>query len=188
MIVFRLDATAGLFATRSARPLVNTESDAACRSRDALHDRFSGGQNALTKPPDDCQSIAGQGQCRPGGEDHAFHVVIATAKSERTDSCDDQATDDTRHQKHCEQRPSDPSPVEDRKESADRDDASPDEIAHQFSGQTCSRARRPQNGRSPLIVQRRITRLYRASSKPAARCSVQRLSHTMNWRGLQVWV
>ena len=121
-------------------------------------------------------------------EDHAFHVVIAIAKSERTDSCDDQATDDTRHQKHCGERPSDPSLVEDRKESADRDDASPDEIAHQFSGRRAHAARRPQNGRSPLIVQRRITRLYRASSKPAARCSVQRLSHTMNWRGLQVWV
>jgi hypothetical protein len=149
-----------------------------------LHDRFSGGENALTKPPDDCQCIAGQGQCRGS----RLPCSDRTAKSERTDSCDDQATNDTRHQKHCEQRPSDPSPVEDRKESADCDDASPDEIAHQFSGRRAHAARRPQNGRSPLIVQRRITRLYRASSKPAARCSVQRLSHTMNWRGLQAWV
>ena len=40
-----------------------------------------------------------------------------------------------------------------------------------------------QNGRSPLIVQRRITRTWFASSKPVARCKVQRLSHTMHWRG-----
>jgi hypothetical protein len=35
------------------------------------------------------------------------------------------------------------------------------------------------------MVQRRITRFRRASSKPVARRSVQRLSHTMHWRGAQ---
>jgi hypothetical protein len=45
-----------------------------------------------------------------------------------------------------------------------------------------------QNGRSPLIVQRRITRTWCASSKPVARCRVQRLSHTMHSRGLHTWV
>ena len=35
------------------------------------------------------------------------------------------------------------------------------------------------------MVQRRITRFKRASSKPVARCSVQRLSQTMHSRGLQ---
>jgi hypothetical protein len=34
-------------------------------------------------------------------------------------------------QKHCEHTPSDPSPIEDRKQSADRDDACPDDIARQ---------------------------------------------------------
>src|SRR5215469_1693583 len=44
--------------------------------------------------------------------------------------------------------------------------------------------RRLQIGLSPRMVQRRITRLWRASSNPVARCSVQRLSHTMHSRGL----
>ena len=43
----------------------------------------------------------------------------------------------------------------------------------------------PQNGLSPTIVQRRITRISLASSKPVARCSVQRLSQTRHWRGAQ---
>ena len=41
-------------------------------------------------------------------------------------------------------------------------------------------------GLSPTIVQRRITRMYFASSNPVARCSVQRLSHTMHSRGAQM--
>jgi hypothetical protein len=40
----------------------------------------------------------------------------------------------------------------------------------------------------PLIVQRRITRTWFASSNPVARWSVQRLSHTMHWRGLHTCV
>ncbi len=39
---------------------------------------------------------------------------------------------------------------------------------------------------APTVVQRRITRLKRASSKPVARCSVQRLSHTIHCRGAHV--
>jgi 2-deoxy-D-gluconate 3-dehydrogenase len=45
-----------------------------------------------------------------------------------------------------------------------------------------------QIGLSPMIVQRRITRTWFASSNPVARCNVQRLSHTRHWRGAQRWV
>jgi hypothetical protein len=38
------------------------------------------------------------------------------------------------------------------------------------------------------MVQRRITRFRRASSKPVARRNVQRLSHTMHWRGAQLHI
>jgi hypothetical protein len=42
-------------------------------------------------------------------------LVTSAAKTERTDSCDDEATADTGGQKHSEQGPSDPSPIEGRK-------------------------------------------------------------------------
>ena len=81
--------------------------------------------------PDGCKNIADQSQRGPGGEEDAFHVVISAAETERTDSCNNETAGDTSPQKEAKGRSSDPPPIDDREDSAERYDADPDEIARQ---------------------------------------------------------
>src|SRR6267378_7274364 len=81
------------------------------------------------KLPGDSENITNQGECRAGGDDHAFHVVTSRPESEGTHIYDDGAAEDTGDQKRPEDRTFDPSPIDNRKESTCHHNRSPDEIA-----------------------------------------------------------
>jgi hypothetical protein len=88
-------------------------------------------QPSTQELPDGCKDVADQSQRGPGGEEDAFHVVISAAETKRTDSCNNETAGDTCHQKEAKDGPSDPPPIDDREDSAERYDAHPDEIARQ---------------------------------------------------------
>jgi len=54
--------------------------------------------------------------------------MVAPREGERTDFCGDDPADDAGEEKRCKQRPSDPTPVEDRKPNTDCDDARPNDV------------------------------------------------------------
>ena len=68
-------------------------------------------QTLSHKLPADCKNIAGQNQCRPGGDDQALYVVIFSTETETAG----EASDNANNQRHSEQGSSNALPIEDRK-------------------------------------------------------------------------
>jgi hypothetical protein len=81
------------------------------------------------KLPGDREDIANQGECRAGGDDHAFHVVTPRSESEGTHIYYDGAAQHTGDLERPENGTFDPSPIDDRKQSTRHHNRSPDEIA-----------------------------------------------------------